>query len=417
MNRLRVLTIAAFPLVFLASLPTASAETRCSFPTDLHVGSQGALVSCLQVSLLEQGYLIPAGPTGYFGRETRAAVAAWQKNVRVFPAAGYFGPLSRQAYAIAIAAPQAAAVAPAVAFVPPEPAPALPAAAGGGGGAVSGPVSPATASSASVPVSVPVQTPPRTPVPTAAPGVSEITGTLSSALGQASGGSGSVLWSCDFENGYCGLYEQSALEPSGHRSSFTTTARTGSRAIKLETQPGDVNIHGSGAWERDDLELPPSPDYCNEGQVEWWAASVYFPADYVTPKEGLEVMDFHDNASGGQANLNLVSRPDGTLAFVGYGGDFAKPMRYDAALGALTRGTWYDFVYHVKWSSAADGRMTVWLGGTKVLDYQGPTLYQGISCYFKLADYHDALGVPEPLIFDHIVRGTSASAVSLTPLQ
>lgn len=239
---------------------------------------------------------------------------------------------------------------------------------------------------------------------------------LSSAVSAPVSSSGSVLWSCDFENGYCGLYEQSALEPSGHRSFFTTTARTGGHGIELMTEPGDANIHGSGAWERDDLELPPSPDYCNEGQEEWWAASVYFPSDYTLPKQGMEVMDFHDNSSRGQANLNFVSDPD-QVRIVGYGGDFNDPTKYSVDLGPLVKEQWYDLVYHVRWSSNTDGFMTVWISGKKVLNYHGPTLYKGISCYFKLADYHDALGVPEPVIFDHVVRGTSADAVSLTPLQ
>jgi hypothetical protein len=52
-------------------------------------------VTCLQQALIAGGYSIPAGATGYFGAQTRAAVSAWQKAVGVSPTAGYFGAISR----------------------------------------------------------------------------------------------------------------------------------------------------------------------------------------------------------------------------------------------------------------------------------------------------------------------------------
>jgi hypothetical protein len=52
-------------------------------------------VTCLQQALIAGGYSIPAGATGYFGAQTQAAVAAWQKATGVAPAVGYFGAISR----------------------------------------------------------------------------------------------------------------------------------------------------------------------------------------------------------------------------------------------------------------------------------------------------------------------------------
>ncbi|HVW71899.1 MAG TPA: peptidoglycan-binding domain-containing protein, partial [Candidatus Paceibacterota bacterium] len=52
-------------------------------------------VSALQSFLISQGYSIPAGATGYFGGQTRAALAAYQKAHGITPAAGYFGPRTR----------------------------------------------------------------------------------------------------------------------------------------------------------------------------------------------------------------------------------------------------------------------------------------------------------------------------------
>ncbi len=78
---------------------TTTSSTSCSVGTmDLKVGSSGAAVTCLQQALIKNGYSIPAGATGYFGLQTRAAVSAWQAAVGVSPAAGYFGPISRASW-------------------------------------------------------------------------------------------------------------------------------------------------------------------------------------------------------------------------------------------------------------------------------------------------------------------------------
>ena len=74
---------------------TTTSTASCSFTGDLTIGSTGAAVTCLQQALIAGGYSIPAGATGYFGVQTQAAVAAWQKAVGVSPTAGYFGAISR----------------------------------------------------------------------------------------------------------------------------------------------------------------------------------------------------------------------------------------------------------------------------------------------------------------------------------
>jgi hypothetical protein len=226
---------------------------------------------------------------------------------------------------------------------------------------------------------------------------------------------GKVSWSCSFEQSYCGMTEQSKVEPQ-RRSSFTPVARDGGAAVELTTLPGDDQVHSSGTWLRNDLELGPSADYCNEGQQEWWAYSVRFPDDYFVPRGEGVVMDFHGAASGGQPNFSLLSMPYG-LRLYGFYGDIHRPDEYKVDLGPLRRNAWYDFVYHVHWTWRDDGFMQVWLNGRKVLDHHGPTLYVGVSCYFKLANYHDPSSGYSSIIFDRVMRGTSADAVALTGLE
>lgn len=77
---------------------TTPTTSSCDVPTaPLTVGSQGAGVTALQNILISGGHSIPAGATGYFGAQTKAALAAWQAASGVAPAVGYYGPISMAA--------------------------------------------------------------------------------------------------------------------------------------------------------------------------------------------------------------------------------------------------------------------------------------------------------------------------------
>ncbi len=75
-----------------------STTSACSFSRNLTIGSSGADVTCLQSALIGAGFSISAGATGYFGTQTRTAVASWQSSKNIAPAVGYFGSISRAAF-------------------------------------------------------------------------------------------------------------------------------------------------------------------------------------------------------------------------------------------------------------------------------------------------------------------------------
>ncbi len=93
-----VATGLALAASMLSLAPIAHAATTCTFSADLTIGSTGMSVTCLQTELIAGGFSIPAGATGYFGTQTRAAVASWQSSKNIAPAVGYFGPISRAAW-------------------------------------------------------------------------------------------------------------------------------------------------------------------------------------------------------------------------------------------------------------------------------------------------------------------------------
>jgi hypothetical protein len=235
----------------------------------------------------------------------------------------------------------------------------------------------------------------------------------------------SAAFFCTFASSWteCGASEQAKVPG---RASIVNIGRDGGTAVRLHTEVGDNSVNGSGTWERNDLHFGQSPTYCQEGMDEWWAHSVLFPSDYVFPPgpgAGI-VMDFHHASSSGQANFELQTIPAIGLRMRGYGGPVINGGQYQAvipdpygAVANVTKNVWYDFVYHAKWSSGSDGRMEAWLNGKKVLTYNGPTLYTGIACYFKLANYHAPFGQASSVIHDRVVRGSSAAAVALTPLE
>lgn len=86
------------PSTSTTSGSNTTTTSACSFSRSLTIGSTGTDVTCLQQALIGGGFSIAAGATGYFGTQTRTAVAAWQSSKNIAPAVGYFGTISRAAF-------------------------------------------------------------------------------------------------------------------------------------------------------------------------------------------------------------------------------------------------------------------------------------------------------------------------------
>jgi len=210
------------------------------------------------------------------------------------------------------------------------------------------------------------------------------------------------------------------------RAVVVNVGRDDGTGLRLHTEPGDNEVSGSNAYERNDVALVPSDAYGMQGMEQWWAHSVRFPDDFAIPSSGSPaiVLDFHDTRNqGGYANFHIFVWPGGLLKFRGYAGpsviteDNGNQYIYGADIGTLTKNVWYDFVYHVKWSSNSDGFFKAWVNGVQKLDHRGPTLYEGYGVFLKLANYHPASGQSSSVIHDRVIRATTWQAVSLTPLE
>ena len=61
--------------------------------------------------------------------------------------------------------------------------------------------------------------------------------------------------------------------------------------------------------------------------------------------------------------------------------------------------------------------MEAWVNGEKKLTHHGPTLYKGMGCYLKLANYHTAFGKSSSVIHDRIIMADGPEGISLHPLN
>ena len=96
--------IGIFAIVAIAMLVSVPQAKAAEFPDilanqNMTVGPTGQGVVVLQGLMTELGYLnVPSGiPFGYFGSLTKAAVAKYQASNNVYPAIGFFGPVTKLA--------------------------------------------------------------------------------------------------------------------------------------------------------------------------------------------------------------------------------------------------------------------------------------------------------------------------------
>lgn len=78
-----------------STLAASSGLVMCGASCDLEWGMSGEEVRQLQTFLINRRQTIPAGATGYFGVQTRAALMAYQSASGITPVSGYFGPKTR----------------------------------------------------------------------------------------------------------------------------------------------------------------------------------------------------------------------------------------------------------------------------------------------------------------------------------
>jgi hypothetical protein len=226
----------------------------------------------------------------------------------------------------------------------------------------------------------------------------------------------------------------------GRISAVDAPGGVGGRAVSLHTEPGDNNACG-GTCDRADLTLSlagtrsgepwqvalPAVAGVYEGSERWYAHSLYFPRGLYNPPAGTwdwaVYFDFHGIRASRPQPLQLdMHKAGGGFRFIGGGGPNGSYQWSKVIAPTPALDTWYDFVYHIRWSSKSDGFSHIWLNG-KLLHRQDnqPTLwsFDGTTdlAFLKLANYHNATGVPSTVIHRRIRIGKTPESVSAGPLE
>jgi len=99
----------------------------------------------------------------------------------------------------------------------------------------------------------------------------------------------------------------------------------------------------------------------------------------------------------------------------------ATPTYILGPVGVVQKNVWYDFIYHVRWSSSTDGFFLALVNGREIMNYQGPTLFVGQGVYLKLANYHlpicdpypGCVGAASSVIHDRVRMGPTPESIGL----
>jgi hypothetical protein len=123
-------------------------------------------------------------------------------------------------------------------------------------------------------------------------------------------------------------------------------------------------------------------------------------------------VQFHNSAPEGQSNVHFYVLDNKKVALRVLGGNMARPAKRYVTLAPLVRGRWYDFVFHVRWSSSRSGFVEVWVNGVLVLRrIATPTLYTGQSVYLKQGYYRSAFDATTVVYQDDIRRARTLADV------
>ncbi len=239
----------------------------------------------------------------------------------------------------------------------------------------------------------------------------------SAGNGGTPSGSGTLIFFDDFEKavlkqpptkdkidapagyGWWGNCSGNCTEVSAEQS------RSGGRALKSYLNRLTSNV----SYRTEAVPRGEARDNVLEGVDYWYGMSVFVPVGHQTDAlSGDTVVQWHHGSgatpgcsSGGNPPLHLRIAGTNWVVRAKASPDVVNDCKrtdkivFEKDLGAVTKGGWTDWVFHVVWSPKADGRLEVWMNGKLVVDYSGPTDYGNAGgSWMKLGLYKTAWRKP-----------------------
>jgi hypothetical protein len=199
-----------------------------------------------------------------------------------------------------------------------------------------------------------------------------------------------VLWRGGYETGPDSWGAWHVQANPGDAVVQAETVRQGRYAAEFSVSAGDVPIGTSG--ERAQVYVGQSLTNGFSGRDVWYAWSTMIaPGSVLDSGKWNDLTSWHQTGPVCPAPVHVAIRGSTRmLRLDAWGGSLtaancSNPFRKSWTLGTLDFGKWYDFVFHVTWSSNPKvGSVEMWINGRQVLaPRHAATLYTGQGVYLK----------------------------------
>ncbi|MEB3359465.1 MAG: polysaccharide lyase [Synechococcales bacterium] len=199
----------------------------------------------------------------------------------------------------------------------------------------------------------------------------------------------------DFEDGIAEDWRRETC--CDHSVNVVAAPQRSGQAARFEVRRQDPQVAGNT---RSEIALRPEPP----GEERWYRFSTFLPEDWQNDPAGDIIAQWHgapdlDLGEGfTQGGPPLSLHVDGNQMYILSQWD-PNPVTYRREpapgkgseriwQGRYSRGEWIEWVFRVRWSYEADGRLQVWRNGEQIVNRQGPNTYNDQrGVYFKIGIY------------------------------
>ncbi|MHC2993575.1 hypothetical protein OB13_19065, partial [Pontibacter sp. HJ8] len=146
----------------------------------------------------------------------------------------------------------------------------------------------------------------------------------------------------------------------------------------------------------------------------WYSFAAYFPSKDYAYDSGSEVISQWWQSSGTTQATSLRVRKDRLILRTGNNSGSLKEID----LGAVTKDSWQEYVFHFIHSYGTDGLIEVWKNGTKILTHKGGNMYDTKMPNWKIGVYKASWNsgstetTKRVLYFDNIRVGNEKASFS-----
>jgi hypothetical protein len=216
--------------------------------------------------------------------------------------------------------------------------------------------------------------------------------------------SAEVIWRGDFETGDTSQWKGA---PKDGVTVVTNPVRRGKYALRID----GTSAAKKGKLDRIEFQHQPKSPGTAEGTERYFGWSVYLPKKLADANHSLAYFETRNSWSQ-------------LMAFEVKGEDilFTTRVPYKqrwSGRGKMTAGKWHDFAVHVLWSRDAEkGFVEVWFDGEKVVALtKTATLKDENVAFLQIGLFRETSAVPETIIIDHVIEGTTLEDVTPPPID